>query len=52
MQKPSAEQLAALVQDAIRNAPAFEYREALPAEAVAWLGRVEALLDAAGYLRG
>lgn len=50
MPKPSAEQLAALLQDAIRSAPGFGYREALSSEAVSWLGRAEALLDASGYL--
>lgn len=46
--KISPEQLLALLQAAIEQAPVFEYQMPLTDEEVRWLGRVDALLDVSG----
>jgi hypothetical protein len=48
--KASPEQLLALLQAAIENAPAFEPQKPLTDEEVRWLGRADALLDASGLV--
>lgn len=51
MNKPiPAEQLLALIETAIREAPAFSYNEPLTENDIRWLGRVDALLEASGSL--
>lgn len=48
--RPSPEQLLALLQAAIEGAPAFRYGETLTDEELRWLGRADALLEAAGAM--
>jgi hypothetical protein len=48
--KTSPEQLLALLQAAIENAPAFDSQTPLTDEEVRWLGRADALIDASGLL--
>lgn len=49
-QKNSPEQLLALLQAAIRDAPVFEYEKPLSEVELRWLGRSDALLEASGGL--
>ena len=46
----SPEQLLALLEAAIGEAPAFTYGEKLTEKEIRWLGRVDALLDASGLM--
>lgn len=46
----SPEQLLALLEAAIRDAPAFVYQEPLTEKEVRWLGRADALLEASGAI--
>ena len=47
---PPPEQLLALLETAIREAPAFDYHTALTDTDIRWLGRVDALLEATGAI--
>lgn len=47
--KLSPEQIMALIEDMLRNAPEFPYEGSLSTADLKWLGRAESVIEAAGY---